>query len=161
MRYVPSPSLLLQLLTSLRQVVETKRRSDAAGLPEKKLGVTWNNLTVKGKSSGTVLHDTVLSLFNIPDKIKRGRAKVPDKVILDDSFGCVEPGKMLLVLARPDGGATTLLRLLSNKREGYTEIEGDVKFGTMDHVEAAQYRGEIVMNEEEASPVYPALPLLH
>lgn len=135
-----------------------KRRSDAAGLPEKKLGVTWSNLTVKGKSSGTVLHDTVFSLFNIPEKIKHGRAKVPDRVILDDSFGCVEPGKMLLVLARPDGGATTLLQILSNKRGGYTSVEGDVKFGIMDHSEAAQYRGEIVMNEEEASQV--TLPLV-
>jgi ATP-binding cassette subfamily G (WHITE) protein 2 (SNQ2) len=127
-----------------------KKQSDQV-LPEKKLGVTWSNLTVKGKASSTVLHDTLFSLFNIPDKIKRGRNKVADKVILDDSFGCVEPGKMLLVLARPDGGATTLLRLLSNKRSGYTEVEGDVKFGTMDHAEAEQYRGEIVMNEEDVS----------
>ncbi|KAJ9095227.1 hypothetical protein QFC20_006704 [Naganishia adeliensis] len=130
------------------EVIEMKKQSDQV-LPEKKLGVTWSNLTVKGKASSTVLHDTLFSLFNIPDKIKRGRNKVADKVILDDSFGCVEPGKMLLVLARPDGGATTLLTLLSNKRAGYTAIEGDVKFGTMDHAQAEQYRGEIVMNEED------------
>lgn len=132
------------------KVVEMKKQSDLV-LPAKKLGVTWSNLTVKGKASSTVLHDTLFSLFNIPDKIKRGRNKVADKIILDESFGCVEPGKMLLVLARPDGGATTLLRVLSNKRSGYTAVEGDVRYGTMDYSQAEQYRGEIVMNEEDVS----------
>jgi ATP-binding cassette, subfamily G (WHITE), member 2, SNQ2 len=119
------------------------------GVPPKKLGVTWENLTVKGKSNSAVLHDTVLSLFHLPEKIRSGRQPVPDKVILQDSFGCVRPGQMLLVLARPGGGATTLLRLLSNHRAGYSEVEGDVRFGTLDHKEAEEFRGEIVMNEEE------------
>jgi ATP-binding cassette subfamily G (WHITE) protein 2 (SNQ2) len=131
-----------------------KRESDMAGYPEKRLGVTWDGLTVKGKASATVLHDTVLSLFNIPDKIRRSKNKIADKVILDDSFGCVRPGQMLMVLARPGGGATTLLRLLSNKREGFTEISGEVKYGTMDHEQAREFRGEIVMNEEDVSSVF-------
>ncbi|KAJ9118757.1 hypothetical protein QFC22_003978 [Naganishia vaughanmartiniae] len=129
--------------------MEMKRESDTAGYPEKRLGVTWDGLTVKGKASATVLHDTILSLFNIPDKIKRSKNKVADKVILDESFGCVRPGQMLMVLARPGGGATTLLRLLSNKREGFTEIVGDVKYGTMSYEQAREFRGEIVMNEED------------
>ncbi|KAJ9110634.1 hypothetical protein QFC19_001463 [Naganishia cerealis] len=138
-----------QLKSLKDEVEEMKRESDKAGYPEKKLGVTWDGLTVKGKASGTVLHDTMLSLLNIPDKIKRSKNKFADKVILEDSFGCVMPGQMLLVLARPGGGATTLLRLLSNKREGFTEILGSIKYGTMDHQEAREFRGEIVMNEED------------
>jgi ATP-binding cassette subfamily G (WHITE) protein 2 (SNQ2) len=75
-----------------------------------------------------------------------------ERTIIDNSFGCVRPGQMLLVLARPGGGATTLLRLLSNQRSGYTSVEGDVRFGTMSAKEAEGYRGQIVMNGEEVSP---------
>ena len=128
-----------------------KKDAEAAGYPAKRLGVTWNGLTVKGKANAAVLHDTVFSLFDIPGKIKAGRRPAPDKVILQESFGCVRPGQILLVLARPGGGATTLLNILSNNRAGYTEVEGDVRFGSLDHEQAKQYRGEIIMNAEEVS----------
>lgn len=39
--------------------------------------------------------------------------------------------------------------MLSNNRMGYAEVQGDVKFGSMDSQKAAQYRGQIVMNTEE------------
>jgi ATP-binding cassette subfamily G (WHITE) protein 2 (SNQ2) len=61
----------------------------------------------------------------------------------------VKPGEMLLVLGRPGAGCTTLLKMLSNRRAGYAEIEGDIRFGTMDHKEAQQYRGQIAMNTED------------
>jgi len=133
------------------QVVQMKKDAEDAGYPAKRLGVTWNGLTVKGKANTAVLHDTVFSLFDIPGKIKAGRRPAPDKVILQESFGCVRPGQVLLVLARPGGGATTLLNVLSNNRAGYSEVEGDVLFGSMDHEQAKQYRGEIIMNGEEVS----------
>jgi ABC-type multidrug transport system ATPase subunit len=44
----------------------------------------------------------------------------------------VKPGEMLLVLARPGGGSTSLLRILSNHRAGYSSVKSDVRFGTMD-----------------------------
>jgi ABC-type multidrug transport system ATPase subunit len=110
--------------------------AEAAGIPPKHLGVTWNNLTVKGKASSTVLHDTVLSLFDIPGKFMSKRHPAPGRTILDESFGCVRPGQVLLILARPGGGATTLLKMIANQRKGFTEIEGDMHYGTMDHKQA-------------------------
>jgi ABC-type multidrug transport system ATPase subunit len=71
------------------------------------------------------------------------------KTILENTHGCVKPGEMLLVLGRPGAGCTTLLKMLANRRDGYAEVEGDVKFGTLDHKQAAQYRGQIVMNTED------------
>lgn len=56
---------------------------------------------------------------------------------------------MLLVLGRPGAGCTSLLKMLANRRLGYAEVTGDVKFGSMDANEAKQYRGQIVMNTEE------------
>ncbi len=52
---------------------------------------------------------------------------------------------MLLVLGNPGAGCTTLLNILSNRRLGYAEIDGEVSFGSMTSEEAKQYRGQIVM----------------
>lgn len=110
-------------------------------------------MTVRGKGSDAVLHETVLSQLDLITQIKQARRPTPEKTILDDNFGVVKPGEMLLVLARPGGGATTLLRVLSNQRGGFSAIEGDVKFGTMDSKQAAEYHGQIVMNGEEVCEV--------
>lgn len=37
---------------------------------EKRLGVTWRNLTVKGVGADAALHENVLSQFNIPQLMK-------------------------------------------------------------------------------------------
>lgn len=115
----------------------------------RKLGVTWRNLTVKGVGADAAINENVGSQFNIPRAIKEGRHGAPLRTIIDNSHGCVKPGEMLLVLGRPGAGCTTLLKILANRRTGYAEVEGDVKFGTLDHKEAKQYRGQIVMNTEE------------
>ncbi|KAI4952832.1 hypothetical protein J4E91_003307 [Alternaria rosae] len=115
----------------------------------RRLGVTWSGLTVKVVPSDARLQENVLSQFNIPQQIKESRQKPELKTILDNSFGSVQPGEMLLVLGRPGSGCTTLLKMLANKRKGYAQVEGDVHFGSMDAKEAKQYRGNIVINTEE------------
>lgn len=115
----------------------------------KHLGVTWKNLTVKGIGQGAMIHENVLSQFNIPQAIKESRQPKDLRTILDDSHGCVKPGEMLLVVGRPGAGCTTLLKQLANKRSGYAEIEGDVHFGSLTSEEADRYRGQIVMNTEQ------------
>jgi ABC-type multidrug transport system ATPase subunit len=116
---------------------------------QRKLGVTWKNLTVKGIGADAAINENVGSQFNIPRNIREARHGTPLKTIIENSHGCVKPGEMLLVLGRPGAGCTTLLKMLANRRTGYAKVEGDVKFGTLDHKEAAQYRGQIVMNTEE------------
>jgi hypothetical protein len=134
------------------QVVAYHKHLIDSGLADGKLGVTWSNLTVKGKGASSVFHENVLSQFNAPQQLKEFRqARSLERTIIDNSFGCVRPGEMLLVLARPGGGATTLLRLLSNQRKGYTSIEGDVRFGTLSPKEIRGFRGQVVMNGEEVS----------
>lgn len=41
------------------------------------------------------------------------------------------------------------MKMLSNRRNGYAEVQGDVRWGGMDPKEAVQYCGQIVMNTEE------------
>ncbi|PNS17240.1 Brefeldin A resistance protein [Sphaceloma murrayae] len=126
------------------------------GLRPRRLGVTWQNLTVKGVGADTALHENVLSNFNGLQKFKESRQPKHTRTILDNCHGCVKPGEMLLVLGRPGAGCTTLLKLLANKRSGFAEISGDIHFGSLTHHEAERYRGQIVMNREE-EVFFPAL----
>jgi ABC-type multidrug transport system ATPase subunit len=128
---------------------EVRAAKDEGGITGRKLGVTWKNLTVQGVGADAAINENAGSQFNIPHLIKEKRTPQPLRTILENSHGCVKPGEMLLVLGRPGAGCTTLLKMLANRRLGYASVEGDVKFGTLDHKEAAQYRGQIVMNTEE------------
>lgn len=124
-------------------------RDISSGFGERQLGVTWKGLTVEAISSDAAINENALSQFNVPKLALESRHKPPLKTILEDSHGCVKPGEMLFVLGRPGSGCTTLLKMLSNKRNGFASISGDVRFGSLDHKEAAQYRGQIVMNTED------------
>ncbi|KAL3428709.1 ABC-2 type transporter-domain-containing protein [Aspergillus tetrazonus] len=115
----------------------------------KRLGITWHDLTVKGIAKDTAFHENVGSQFNILARVKESRGKPLLKTIIDNSHGCVKPGEMLLVLGRPGAGCTSLLKILANRRLGYAQVTGEVRYGSMTAAEAKQYRGQIVMNTEE------------
>lgn len=70
--------------------------------------------------------------------------------ILKDFRGVLKPGEMCLVLGRPGSGCTTFLKVISNQRFGYTNIDGNVKYGPFeaDFFEK-RYRGEAVYCEED------------
>jgi ABC-type multidrug transport system ATPase subunit len=133
----------------LPQLQEENARNLASGFKQQTLGVTWKDLSVQVVSAEAAVNETVLSQFNIPQKIKDSRRKPPLRTILRESHGNVRPGEMLLVLGRPGSGCSTLLKMLSNKRGGYKSVEGNVRFGSMDSNEAKNYRGQIVLNSEE------------
>lgn len=135
-----------ELMPDLKNIAIQNEKDETKG---RRLGITFTNLTVKGVGADAAFNENVGSQFNIPRLAGEARHGAPLRTILQDSHGCVKPGEMLLVLGRPGAGCTTLLKVLSNRREGYAEIHGDVKYGTLDHKQAAQYRGQIVMNTEE------------
>lgn len=131
------------------QVKQQHDREVASGFKRRELGVTWQDLTVQVVSAEAAVNENFLSQFNIPKHIQESRRKPPLRKILQNSHGCVRPGEMLLVLGRPGSGCTTLLKMLSNHQRGYQSVEGDIRFGSLTPQEAAQYRGQIVMNTEE------------
>ncbi|KAL5351716.1 hypothetical protein ACLOAV_003576 [Pseudogymnoascus australis] len=135
------------------EMQQMRDRDEQGGMKPRKLGVTWQNLTVKGISSDATFNENAISQFYPFHKGSKGK---PMKTIIDNSYGCVKPGEMLLVLGRPGSGCTTLLNVLSNHRLGYEEITGDVTFGDMTAEEAKQYKGQIIMNTEEEI-FYPTL----
>lgn len=135
------------------EVLAFNARSEQAGEKPRRLGVTWQNLTVTGVDSNATFNENVVSQLS---PFHNAGKSAPIKTIIDNSFGSVRPGEMLLVLGRPGAGCTTLLNILSNNRLGYKDVTGDVKFGTMTSEEAASYRGQIIMNTEEEI-FYPML----
>ncbi|KAI9047875.1 hypothetical protein LZ554_007677 [Drepanopeziza brunnea f. sp. 'monogermtubi'] len=137
------------LMSDLQAMQQGGEKDGQSGQKSQKLGVTWTNLTVKGVGADAAFNENVGSQFNLPKLIKESRQPAPLKTIIEDSHGCVRPGEMLLVLGRPGAGCTTLLKMLANKRLGYAEVTGDVKWGTLDPKQAEQFRGQIVMNTEE------------
>ena len=133
--------------------------ADGRHNPERKLGVTWQQLTVLGVGRDANIHENALSQFNILQKFRGDQTPLPFRTILDGVHGCVKPGEMLLVLGRPGAGCTTLLKMLANKRGGFAEVSGDIQFGSMTHNEASRYPGQIVMNTEEEI-FFPSLTVL-
>ncbi|KAJ5889084.1 hypothetical protein N7495_009125 [Penicillium taxi] len=129
-------------------VKQLKDRELSAGLKSRELGVSWRNLTVSVPEADSAINHNAISQLDFLHQFRAFRHKPAQKQILKNSHGCVKPGEMLLVLGRPGSGCTTLLKLLANRRGAY-DVEGDVRFGTMDHKEAEAYRGQIVMNTEE------------
>lgn len=135
------------------EVHQRNQRDEESGQRARTLGVTWQNLTVKGISRNATFNENVVSQFYPFHRDGKSRST---KTIIDNSSGCVKPGEMLLVLGRPGSGCTTLLSVLSNNRLGYEEVTGNVSFGSMTAEEAKSYRGQIIMNTEE-DIFYPTL----
>lgn len=98
------------------EVQTMKDRDEEGGEKPRKLGVAWQNLTVKGVGSNATFNENVLSQL-LPFNTGAKHAQL--KTIVEDSYGCVKPGEMLLVLGRPGAGCTTLLSVLANNRLGY------------------------------------------
>ena len=54
----------------------------------------------------------------------------------------------MLVLGRPGSGCTSLLRVLSNDRASFDEVDGETRYGSADHKEAERFRQQIMFNNE-------------
>jgi ATP-binding cassette subfamily G (WHITE) protein 2 (SNQ2) len=62
----------------------------------------------------------------------------------------VRDGEMLMVLGRPGSGCSTFLKAVSNKREGFASVTGEVLYGGIPAKEQRKrFRGEVNYNEEE------------
>ncbi|PGH12949.1 hypothetical protein AJ79_03922 [Helicocarpus griseus UAMH5409] len=128
-----------------------------AGVRPKRIGVIWDNLTVRGiggvKNIVKTFPDAVIDFVNVPGTLmsmfglgKKGK----EFEILKNFKGVVKPGEMVLVLGRPSSGCTTFLKVIANQRFGYTGVDGEVFYGPFDdRTFAKRFRGEAVYNQED------------
>lgn len=136
-----------------------EKRTD--GKSNKKVGVIYKDLTVKGTGSTTTfvrtLPDAILGTFG-PDLFKIICGFVPflarrtgeTRTLINKFSGCVRDGEMMLVLGRPGSGCSTFLKAISNNRDTYAEVTGDVSYGGIPaSKQKDMYRGEVVYNQED------------
>lgn len=134
--------------------------SAAMGIKRKLVGVTWEGLTVLGKSSMDIrietFKDAMLgSILFLPKALANlsGVVKPNTRKLLDGFTGCLKPGELCLVLARPGGGASTFLKAISNNRDGFVAVEGDVQYAGIGADEfRKRYQSEVVYNQEVSFP---------
>ncbi|KAI0873533.1 ABC-2 type transporter-domain-containing protein [Hypoxylon argillaceum] len=136
-----------------------ERRTEAGS--EKKVGVVYRNLTVKGIGSTAsfvrTVPDAVIGTFG-PD-IYRNITKLfpslrfrkpPTRTLIRDFTGCVRDGEMMLVLGRPGAGCSTFLKAITNNRESFAAVEGDISYGGIEAKrQKKMYRGEVNYNPED------------
>lgn len=79
-----------------------------------------------------------------------------EKFLIQGLSGVLKSGEMALVVGRPGSGCTTFLKAITNVRNGYAGVDGDVRFGDMDSKAALQYPGQIIFNAEDDTH-YPTL----
>ncbi|KAM0554199.1 hypothetical protein ACHAPJ_007001 [Fusarium lateritium] len=148
-----------ELGTFMREGHFEKRSEEDGAL--KRVGVVYENLTVKGAGSTTsfvrTVPDAILGTFG-PDlyhvitrfipSLRFG--KPPTRTLINDFTGCVRDGEMMLVLGRPGAGCSTFLKAISNNRESYAAVEGEVSYSGIPATEQKKhYRGEVNYNGED------------
>ncbi len=151
------------LLTSSQFMREGHFGQRINGASAKKVGVIYKNLTVKAVGAGALfvrtLPDAVIGTFG-PDlyhvlcryipALARRTGETRD--LIHDFTGCVRDGEMMLVLGRPGAGCSTFLKAISNNRESYAAVTGDVSYGGIDAAKQKKmYRGEVNYNPEDDS----------
>lgn len=141
-----------------------QRRTQEAsefGILPKKIGVSFEGLTVSGTGGGrayvTTFPEELAFMFGkgFLDLARGMFGKKPEvKHIIQGFSGVVKPGEMLLVLGRPGSGTSTFLRALTNQPRDFTNITGSVHYSGIPFEEAkGRYRGEIMFNSEGMEPL--------
>ncbi|EXF83814.1 multidrug resistance protein CDR1 [Colletotrichum fioriniae PJ7] len=117
------------------------------GQPQKRLTVTFKDLSIEVHGLGEDYGSTCLSV--LADLFPFAKSQTSRRHILHNVTGQVQPGEMLLVLGRPGSGCTSLLKVISNQRNEFHHVSGDVRYGNLGHREARQFRNQVVMNTED------------
>jgi ABC-type multidrug transport system ATPase subunit len=132
------------------------------GRSAKKVGALWKDLTVKGTGSTAVsvktLPDAIIGTFG-PDLYKiithffprlRLRRHAQTRTLINNFSGVVRDGEMMLVLGRPGSGCSTFLKAISNNRESFEEVTGEVSYGGIPaSKQKKHFRGEVTYNPED------------
>ncbi|OTA81656.1 hypothetical protein M434DRAFT_401324 [Hypoxylon sp. CO27-5] len=137
-----------------------EKRTEAGS--EKRVGVIYKHLTVKGVTSTSsfvrTVPDAIIGTFG-PDLYRilcryipalRLGKKPPTRTLINDFTGCVRDGEMMLVLGRPGSGCSTFLKAVCNNTESFAAVEGEVSYGGIPaKKQKMMYRGEVNYNPED------------
>ncbi|KAI1849200.1 hypothetical protein JX265_008610 [Neoarthrinium moseri] len=136
-----------------------EKRTEAGS--EKRVGLVYRNLTVRGAGSTSTFVRTVPDaivgtfgpdLYNLLSRFLPflRPAQSPTRTLIHDFTGCVRDGQMMLVLGRPGAGCSTFLKAVSNNTETFAAVEGNISYGGISaDKQKRMYRGEVNYNAED------------
>ncbi|KAH7071476.1 ABC-2 type transporter-domain-containing protein [Paraphoma chrysanthemicola] len=110
-------------------IIINRGEQDGTGPVSPHVSLAWKDLSVYGNDVGRALQEDVLSALPILiTKFRRLWQTPPEKKILSDIDGLLDPGEMLLVLGPPSSGCTTLLKVLSGQLDSYRRWSGSISY---------------------------------
>ena len=128
---------------------------------KKRVSVIYEHLTVHGVENGSkfvkTIPQAILGTFG-PDLYRFLSKVLPflqskkpsSRKLINDFTGCVRDGEMMLVLGRPGSGCSTFLKAISNERESFAGVTGEVSYGGISAKDQRKYyRGEVTYNPED------------
>uniref|UniRef100_A0A0L0P8N6 Atp dependent transporter multidrug resistance n=1 Tax=Candidozyma auris TaxID=498019 RepID=A0A0L0P8N6_CANAR len=117
----------------LRKLLYTQiKQSELSGVKLRDMGVSFENMTVRGIDQSYAFLPTLSDVLNMPASIFRTLRSIghkPEKDILHELNGYARSGEMVLVLGRPGAGCSTFLKALTGTDSSmYTGIFGDIEY---------------------------------
>lgn len=117
----------------LRKLLHTyMKQSEMSGVKLRDLGVSFEDMTVRGIDQLYAFLPTVSDVVQLPLTIYRGIRSLsvkPQRDILREMNGYARSGEMVLVLGRPGSGCSTFLKALSGTDVNmYTGITGNIEY---------------------------------
>ncbi|GMG19756.1 unnamed protein product [Ambrosiozyma monospora] len=137
---------LRMLLNYLRE------KSEAQGIESAHSGLAFNGLTCWGIDASAAYGPSVtemardgLAFFGKLFK-KDNR---PQRKIIQDFIGIIEPGEMVLALGKPGAGCSSMLKSCAGEIENFTKVEGEFSYDGLSQEEMMKkFKGYIVYNPE-------------
>ena len=136
-----------------------KEKRDEAGIKHKNVGVVWEDLEVIGAGglrinirnfSNAVMEQFMMPVIKVLGVVGFNPFAPKPKTILHPNSGLLKPGEMCLVLGRPGSGCSTFLKSITNQRDSYLEVKGNVEYAGLGWKEMAKrYAGEVCYNQED------------
>lgn len=161
----------------MTEFLEKLRNEDENSGSVRDVTLTWEGVTITGSGAATqegipVFWEPVKKIFGIPGKIAgnikaKREAKAAaaaaangdfaaatsgnlEKTILNDCNGFCKGGEMLLILGKPDSGASALVRALGQQGRYFKKCEGKIEMNNVDSVSwMKDYGSELFYSGDE------------
>lgn len=136
-----------------------REKQDEAGIRHKQVGVAWDDLEVIGGGGmkinirafpNAIAEQFIMPVISLLGLFGYNPLAPKPNTILHKNSGVLKPGQMCLVLGRPGAGCSTFLKSISNQRDGFLSVEGDVSYAGVGSKEMGKrFGGEVVYNQED------------
>lgn len=124
-----------------------RQRSDAAGIKHKSVGVVWDGLEVIGAGGlkinirafpNAITEQFLMPVLSVLGLFGYKPFESKPRTILYPNSGLLRPGEMCLVLGRPGSGCSTFLKAITNQRDSFVSVNGDVQYAGVGWQEMAK-----------------------